>query len=194
MSFNENTIASFCAAFTTWKNENHQKRFKYVQSGVPLGATALTYADGTPREDIAQGRIGTKLVSGAASKKYLYDVIVFDSPLERENIETEVDEVVVYGKIPRRSIAIPTISGGTYSPDFMYIVKRKDGTKDLNVVVETKDVEGESDLRGTEAARIECAEVFFEMLSKEGYKVHFCKQLNNKQMVQIIKELVREDE
>ena len=52
--FNENTIASFCSAFTTWKNENHQKRFKYVQSRVPLGATALTYADGTPREDIAQ--------------------------------------------------------------------------------------------------------------------------------------------
>jgi type III restriction enzyme len=192
--FNENTIASFCSAFTTWKNENHQKRFRYVQSKVTLGATALTYADGTPREDIAQGRIGTRLVSGSVSKKYLYDAIAYDSPLEKENIEAEVDEIVVYGKIPRRSIAIPTITGGTYSPDFMYVVKRKDGTKDLNVVIETKDVEGKSDLRGVEAVRIECAEVFFDMLSHDGYKVHFCKQLNNKQMAQIIKEIVNKSE
>ena len=192
--FNENTIASFCSAFITWKNENHQKRFKYVQSKVPLGATALTYADGTPRDDIAQGRIGTKLVPGTVSKKYLYDAIAYDSPLEKENIEAEVDEIVVYGKIPRRSIAIPTITGGTYSPDFMYVVKRKDGTKDLNVVIETKDVEGKSDLRGAEAVRIECAEIFFEMLSKDGYTVHFRKQLNNKQMVQIIKEIVSKSE
>ena len=102
--FNDNMIASFCSAFTTWKNENHQKRFKYVQSKVPIGATALTYADGTPREDIAQGRIGTKLVPGSVSKKYLYDAIAYDSPLERQNIEAEVDEIVVYGKIPRRDI------------------------------------------------------------------------------------------
>lgn len=188
--FNENTITSFCSAFTTWKNENHQKRFKYVQSKVPLGATALTYADGTPREDIAQGRIGTKLDPGSTSKKYLYDAKAYDSPLEKKNIEAEVDEIVVYGKIPRRSIAIPTITGGTYSPDFMYVVKRKDGTKDLNVVIETKDVEGKSDLRGAEAVRIECAEVYFEMLSKDGYTVHFRKQLNNKQMAQIIKEII----
>ena len=192
--FNDNMIASFCSAFTTWKNENHQKRFKYVQSKVPIGATALTYADGTPREDIAQGRIGTKLVPGSVSKKYLYDAIAYDSPLERQNIEAEVDEIVVYGKIPRRSIAIPTLTGGTYSPEFMYVVKRKDGTRDLNVVIETKDVEGKLDLRGAEAVRIECAEVFFDMLSKEGYKVHFRKQLNNKQMAQIIKEIISKGE
>ena len=161
---------------------------------MPLGATALTYADGTPREDIAQGRIGTKLVPGSVSKKYLYDAIAYDSPLEKENIEAEVEEIVVYGKIPRRSIAIPTITGGTYSPDFMYVVKRKDSTKDLNIVIETKDVEGESNLRKDEDVRIECAEVFFEMLSKDGYKVHFHKQLNNKQMVQIIKEIVSKNE
>ena len=76
----------------------------------------------------------------------------------------------------------------------MYVVKRKDGTKDLNVVIETKDVEDKSELRGTEAVRIECAEVFFDMLSHDGYKVHFQKQLNNKKMVQIIKEIVSKSE
>lgn len=97
----------------------------------------------------------------------------------------------MYGKIPRSSIAIPTITGSMYSPDFMYVVKKTSGEKELNIVVETKDVEGKDVLRGTEAAKIECARVFFEILSKEGYTVHFRDQLSNKQMVQIINEVLR---
>ena len=42
---------------------------------------------------------------------------------------TDIDEIVVYGKIPKSSVAIPTIVGENYSPDFMYVVKHKDGTK-----------------------------------------------------------------
>ena len=77
-----------------------------------------------------------------------------------------------------------------YSPDFMYVVKKASGKKELNIVVETKDVEGKDVLRGNEAAKIECARVFFEMLSKEGYTVYFRDQINNKQMAQIINEVL----
>lgn len=79
-----------------------------------------------------------------------------------------------------------------YSPDFMYVVRRTSGEKELNIVVETKDVENKSDLRGTEKAKIDCARVFFGMLSKDGYTVYFRDQLNNKQMAQIIKEVLAE--
>ena len=106
------------------------------------------------------------------------------------NHGSDIEEVVVYGKIPRSSIAIPTITGSMYSPDFMYVVKKSSGKKELNIVVETKDVEGKDVLRGTEAAKIECARVFFEILSKEGYTVYFRDQINNKQMVQIIDEVL----
>ena len=164
--------------------------FKYVKSKTALRETSLSFADGTPKESIAQGRIGTKLIEGTPSDKYLYDTFAYDSPLEQKNITSEVEEVVVYGKIPRKSIAIPTITGGTYSPDFMYVVKRKDGTKDLNIIIETKDVEGKTDLRGTEGVKIECAEVFFDALSEEGYTVHFEKQLNNKDLLQIINDIL----
>ncbi|NLC76022.1 MAG: hypothetical protein GX750_00115, partial [Clostridia bacterium] len=77
-----------------------------------------------------------------------------------------------------------------YSPDFMYIVKRASGKQELNIVVETKDVENKAELRGTEKAKIDCARVFFETLSKEGYTVYFRDQLNNKQMAQIISEIL----
>lgn len=156
-----------------------------------LGATALTYADGTVKSEISQGRIGTKIVPGTPSGKYLYDSYAYDSPLEKDNIIADIDEVIVYGKIPRASIAIPTITGGMYSPDFMYVVKHKNGHKELNIIVETKDVENKTDLRGTEKAKIECAKVFFNMLTADGYTVHFRDQLGNKQMAQIISEVMR---
>lgn len=187
---NENSISMFIQQFNAWKGENLQGRFHYSKSTVPPGATALSYSDGSPRETIVQGRIGTKIIAGTPSDKYLYDVFAYDSPLEQKNIMSDIDEVIVYGKIPRSSIAIPTITGGTYSPDFMYVVKRTSGEKELNIVVETKDVENKGDLRGFEKARIECARVFFKMVSRDGYTVHFRDQLNNRQMAQIINEIL----
>ena len=188
--FNDNSAIEFCSRFRDWKTKHLQGRFHYAKSRTPCGATALTYADGTPRTDIAQGRIGTKIIPGTPSAKYLYDVYAYDSPLEKDNITANIEEVVVFGKIPRSSIAIPTITGEMYSPDFMYIVKRKSGEKELNIVVETKDVEGKSSLRPIENAKIECARMFFDMLSRDGYTVYFRDQLNNKQMAQIINEVL----
>ena len=120
----------------------------------------------------------------------MYDTFAYDSPLEKSNLTAGIEEVVVYGKIPRNSVAIPTVTGGMYSPDFMYVVKKASGEKELNIVVETKDVEGKDALRGAEAAKIECARVFFDTLSQEGYTVHFREQISNQQMAQIIGEIL----
>lgn len=189
---NENTVSAFCSEFQTWKNGNLQGRFRYIKCSTSCEATALSYSDGTPREEITQGRIGTKILPGTPSDKYLYDTFAYDSQLECDNITSDIEKVVVYGKIPRSSIAIPTITGGMYSPDFMYIVKKASGEKELYIVVETKDVENKSDLRGVERAKIDCARVFFNILSQDGYTVHFHDQLNNKQMAQIISEVLSE--
>lgn len=187
---NDNSAAAFCKEFADWKAENLQGRFKYERSKAPLGATALTYADGSVRSEIAQGRIGTKLMPGTPSAKYLYDAYAYDSPLERDNIMADIEEVIVYGKIPRASIAIPTIAGSMYSPDFMYVVKHSNGEKELNIIVATKDVEGKTDLRSEEKVKIDCAKVFFNTLTSDGYKVRFRTQIGNKQMIQIINEVM----
>lgn len=187
---NESTVAVFCKEFYDWKIAHLQGHFHYKKSSIATKETALTYADGTPRDEIAQGRIGTKIVAGTPSDKYLYDAYAYDSPLEKQNITSDIESVTVYGKIPRSSIAIPTITGGTYSPDFMYVVTRTSGEKELNVIVETKDVENKTELRGTEKAKIECAELFFSMLEQDGYKVYFKTQINNKQIKQIIDEVL----
>lgn len=195
--FNEQTITLIIQHFSDWKISTLQGRFNYKKTKGTVVATALTHPDGSVKKEIAQGRIGVKIKEGEPMRKYLYDTKAYDSPLELNNIEADIDadlsniaEVVVYGKIPRNSIAIPTISGGTYSPDFMYVVKKTNGEKELNIVVETKDVENKSTLRGVEDAKIKCAEIFFKNLSDQGYNVHFHTQLNNKKMLQIVREVV----
>lgn len=187
---NEQSAAQIVSKFKDWKIANTQTRFRYTRSNQNVAETALTYSDGTPREVVKQGVVGRMIAPGTPSDKYLYDVIAFDSPLEKDNIMTDISEVVVYGKIPRYSIAIPTIVNESYSPDFMYIVKKADGTKELNIVVETKMVENKSTLRGIEEAKIRCAEVFFHQLTLDGYTVSFHKQLSNKKVKQIIEEVI----
>lgn len=189
---NEQSAANFVKQFNDWKVDKLAGRFSYSKANLPVKATALTFSDGTPKAEITQGVIGTKFIDGTPSAKYLYDIYAFDSPLEKENLLVDgIDEIVVYGKIPKSSIAIPTITGQSYSPDFMYVVKKNNGEKILNVIVETKDVENQSALRGIEQAKIECAKVFFNQLTIDGYKVEFGTQLNNKKIRQIIDEVLQ---
>lgn len=187
---NESSAARFISKFIDWKYNNLKGRFNYKQTTYYPISTKLTNADGSVRADVVQGDIGTNLLKGSPSAKYLYDLIAYDSPLECKNIKENIDEVVVYGKIPRRSISIPTIGSDSYSPDFMYVVKKANGQKELNIVIETKDVEGNSSLRGPEEMKISCAKAFFKQLSLDGYNVSFKTQLNNKGVSLIIKDIV----
>lgn len=189
--FNEQTVGAITHSFSEWKINTLQGRFNYKKTHVQTEATALTYNDGTVRDNIAQGRIGVKIEEGEPMEKYLYDTKAYDSPLELKNIDSAIEEVIVYGKIPRNSIAIPTITGESYSPDFMYVVKKENGEKELNIVVETKDVENKSTIRGIERAKIKCAKVFFNNLSAQGYNVYFRTQLKNDKMRQIVEEVLR---
>ena len=105
-------------------------------------------------------------------------------------MKTEIDEVIVYGKIPSHSICIPTVASSNYSPDFMYVVKKNDGTKELNVVIETKAYDKESHISPDEETKISCAEAFFKAMAASGYIVHFRKQINSTGVKNIINELI----
>lgn len=187
---NETSLTRFVNKFNEWRSEHLQGRFSYRRAATNATETALSKADGSPKNVITQGLVGIHMDYGIVSDKFLYDSIVYDSPLERENVLADIDEVIVYGKIPRKSVSIPTIADSSYSPDFMYVVKKSTGEHELNVVIETKAVESGADLRGNEKIKISCAERFFEQLKVDGYTVHFRRQINHESMLQIVKEIV----
>lgn len=190
---NESSLSAFIAKFNGWKIKNLQNLVKYRQANYSSKSTAFTYADGSLKEEVLQWTIGKNVLNAEPSKKYLYDKVVYDSPLEKENIMNEVDHVIVYGKIPQKSICIPNITNDLYSPDFIYVVQRADGKKELNIVIETKDIPNDEAKRTVEDAKINNAERFFQQLKIDGYEVKFCRQLQNKKMANIISELLEED-
>ena len=170
-------------------------QFKYKQTAYDVKRTRLTDENGRLYDDIVQSYIGNHLDSARVADRYLYDAYTYDSELEQKNLRTsDIEEVIVFGKIPRKSIAIPTITNDSYSPDFMYIVKKTDGTKELNIIVETKGVDTPENLRGVEEKKINCAKLFFNQLREDNpeLNVNFRDQLNNQQLRTIIEEVLRE--
>ena len=55
------------------------------------------------------------------------------------------------------------------------------------------DVENKCQLRGEEKLKIGCAEKFFKTLQEDGFDVQFRTQLNNRQMMNIINEIILSD-
>lgn len=189
---NKATLGKFVAEFQTWMQQEFKNRFSYTRIDGPLGATALTGTNGKPLKNIVQGNIGIYRDTDAdVPEKFLYDAFVYDSPKERVTIRDSVlDEVVVYGKIPRRSIRVPVYFGGTTSPDFMYVLQGSDGKLSLNFIVETKDVDTKADLRETEQLRIKAARKFFESINGDNITVRFMPQLKHDDIVTLIKQVV----
>lgn len=101
------------------------KRFTYKKTELPIHSNALTDEDGNIKDTIVIGNIGTSKMEGSPQERYLYDTIAYDSEIEKENILEQINKVTVLGKIPKSSIKIPVANGGTYSPDFMYLVDKK---------------------------------------------------------------------
>lgn len=191
---NDLTLSQFISRFRDWKIEHLGGCISYKQANYRTKTTALTNADGSVRDEVVMGRLGKKTDNSQSPAEYLYEPIAFDSPLERTNILDKIDvaELIVYGKIPNSSIRIPTITDETYSPDFMYVVKKKDGTMQMNVVIETKDIYQETDLRPKEKAKIDCAKLFFERISKDypSLPVKFERQIKRQEMNVIIDKLI----
>ena len=72
----------------------------------------------------------------------------------------------------------------------MYVVKKSDGSKELNIVIETKAYDKESHISPDEDTKILCAEEFFKAMAANGYSVQFRKQINSTGVKNIIDDLI----
>lgn len=175
--------------FNQWLDEKLLKKFSYKPLDVDSKETSLTDYKGEVLDQVSQGVLGIHRDDTVdVPERFIYDSVVYDSPKERQTIlKSDIDEVVVFGKIPRRSIQIPLFTGGTTSPDFMYVINSDGGEVEINFIVETKDMVDDSSLRRSEEFRIKSAEKFFEALKEEGLNVVFKKQLKKDDIVAMIK-------
>ncbi len=189
---NMQTIRSIRMGFNQYLLDNAISSYKigYELISNSIHPTKLTHSDGEPKESINASDVGVHYEDTKVADAYLFKELFFDSPLEKDNIERSIEEVTVFTKIPKNSIRIPVAGGGTYSPDFAYVLKDTEGVKSLNLVVETKDVKAERDLRDEEKQKIKHAEVLFNSFGTD-VNVKFKTQLKGESMVGILKEVMR---
>ena len=158
---------------------------EYKKVSNNIHPTKLTDENGNVLSAISASDIGVFFSDEDVAQSYFFDELYYDSELEMKNIKTEITEVIVFTKIPKNSIKIPVAGGKTFSPDFAYVLKFKDGKQKLNFIVETKDVGSDDSLREEEKAKIKHAEKFFG----GQIKIEFRKQFNNNKIVDLIKEI-----
>ncbi len=129
-----------------------------------------------------------EIKNSSAQEKCLYENFMqVDSEIEKDMIEESNDtKIIVFGKLPR--VKIPIGLNQTYSPDFGYVVENND--KKVLLVVETKGVENESELREEEKRKISTAKKFFEALKKQGVNIEYKTKIKKEQLSALINEVL----
>lgn len=145
---------------------------------------------GEIREFLDGGLVGDKyeIKNPSAQEKCLYENFMqVESEIEKDTIEESNDtKIIVFGKLPR--VKIPVGLNQTYSPDFGYVVENND--KKVLLVVETKGVENESELREEEKRKISTAKKFFEALKKQGVNIEYKTKMGKDQLSALINEIL----
>jgi len=150
--------------------------------------TKLTDENGNVLTEISASDIGVLFSDERVAESYFFEELYYDSELERTNITTNIEEVIVFTKIPKNSIKIPVAGGKSYSPDFAYVIRLKGGEQRLHFIVEAKNYPNESGLSQEEIQKIRHAEKFFG----GNVKIHFKTQFSNDRIGELIKEILSE--
>jgi type III restriction enzyme len=162
---------------------------EYKKVSNNIHPTKLTDEKGNVLKEISASDVGVLFSDEEVANSYFFDELYYDSDLEKTNIKSEIEEVIVFTKIPKNSIKIPVSGGKSYSPDFAYVLKFKDGEQKLNFIVETKDVNSKDGLRDEEKFKIKHAEKFFD----GRVKIEFRTQFSNNKIVDLIKEIIENE-
>ncbi len=129
-----------------------------------------------------------EIKNSSAQEKCLYENFMqVESEIEKDTIEESNDtKIIVFGKLPK--VKIPVGLNQTYSPDFGYVVENND--KKVLLVVETKGVEHENELRDEEKRKISTAKKFFEALKKQGVNIEYKTKMNKDQLSALVNEVL----
>jgi type III restriction enzyme len=183
------TIRGIRAGFNKFLLDHAFGKFEvgYNKVASSVHPTCFTNESGQPDSTrVNAAFLGVRRDSQLPAKSFLFNELFYDSPLEKTNIAEQITDVTVFTKIPKNSIRIPVAGGGTYSPDFAYVVKTTEGKKTLNLIVETKDKD-KRDLFTDEKQKIKHAETLFNRLNPN-VDIVFETQFKAQKMVDIIKQ------
>ena len=191
--FSKQTLRHLIEGYRDWYIKTFAEKYSYEKVDAPV-SDPLCDENNSVKEYVIRNDIGVLNCKETPLENYLYDSCAYDSDLERNNIthgiKSKIASVEVYGKIPRKTVRIPTYADGTYSPDFMYIINHISGKTQLNLVVETKD-KTKDHIDPEERRKFTAAHKLFEKLQKEGQEVYYRPQISKQDMTEIIESVMK---
>jgi type III restriction enzyme len=134
---------------------------KYQYTSLNFNAETSVIKDGSFVAELERGLVGVNNANIAEDSRNLYDnPLSYDSELEHDILKIRPpDKVVVYGKLPKKAIKLPTYTGGTTTPDFIYAIK-KDNSDEvaLHFIVEIKS----DNMRESDKIAVSAQQSFFK--------------------------------
>lgn len=164
---NQRTLDNIC---NTWNNifaETYATKYKYDKLNYNIDTSI--YKNGSFIDELEQGLIGTILAKDIEDdERNLYEQpIAFDSSIEHEVEQQKAPQnIKVFGKIPRKSIKVPTYTGGSTTPDFIYVTEKDNNIK-VTLLVETKAKE----IRMSENRAVKAQEKLFKDIPNVEWKL-----------------------
>lgn len=162
----ETTLNNLIREFKKRFDETFAQMYEYRP--LEFGASTSVYRvdDDSFVTEINSGLIGTNKADYAAKEdRDLYErpPLFFDS-INPEKALLEFDysnKVTVFGKLPKNSIRVPKYTGGTTTPDLLYIVEKAEGQY-VYLVVETKA----ENMREDDRKILQIQQKFFKMIGE----------------------------
>ena len=168
-SINTDTLQKIIEAFETKFAETYNQKFTY-QSLEYIAQTSL-FINGDFVSEVTQSYLGNNLVKEEMDyARYLYDKALYDSEIEHKVLTAKLPkQVKVYGKLPKKSIRLPTYTGGTTSPDFVFTVHGQNSEQvKIHYIVEAKS----DNPRNSDKIAVATQKKFFELLKKENSDIN----------------------
>lgn len=172
---NEKTLNNLKRAFTQHFEKSYAQSYQYSALDFQASTSVFDAKSNDFKEDVLASVIGVNEDDNVAdNRRQLYELppLRYDSVNpERELLRRDYDaNVISFGKLPKKAIQIPKYTGGSTTPDFVYIVEKPDNTK-VYLLVETKAEGSGKRISDTQIMAIQ--KEFFGQLKENGvaYKV-----------------------
>ena len=158
---NQNSLEKIAAV---WR-EKFAETFaaKYSYDSLNFTADISVLQNGSFIKELPTGLVGNYEANDIAEDmRNLYELPLFYDSEQPEHEILKISpphNIIVFGKIPRRAIKVPTYTGGSTTPDFIYAVETA-SNKNLYVLLETKA----QDMRGAEQRAVEAQKTLFKTM------------------------------
>lgn len=160
------TVKKLVNAFKLRFEELYSQSYHYQSLDFQARTSIFDPAENTFLDTISAGLLGVNSTEDiTADDRSLYHTppIYYDSVHPEKDLLTHgyKKEVTVFGKLPKSAIKVPKYTGGTTTPDFIYVLESED-SKSIYLLVEGKS----ENMRKGDEVVIENQEKFFKQLEE----------------------------